>query len=168
MGFRSGATGSRGRALQSSDSENAYCHPGRRAGSWIPTLCLPAGIGVESPGYVLNSPHGVFVEIEGEKPALENFLFRLQQEKPAPSFIQSLEASYLDPVHFNGFEIRGSASSGMKSALILPDIATCPDCLSEILDPGNRRYRYPFTNCTHCGPRFTIIESSPTIARTRR
>lgn len=113
------------------------------------------------PGYVLNSPQGVFVEIEGEKPALENFLFRLQQEKPAPSFIQSLEASYLDPVHFNGFEIRGSASSGMKSALILPDIATCPDCLSEILDPGNRRYRYPFTNCTHCGPRFTIIESLP-------
>jgi len=113
------------------------------------------------PGYVLNSPEGVFIEVEGEKTELENFLFRLQQEKPSPSFIQSLEASYLDPVPFHRFEIRGSASSGAKSALILPDIATCPACLSEILDPSNRRYRYPFTNCTHCGPRFTIIESLP-------
>src|SRR5512139_2227970 len=84
------------------------------------------------PGWVLNSPQGVFVEVEGERPQLESFLFRLQEEKPSPSFIQSLEFSLLDPVHFNGFEIRSSEMAGAKSVLILPDIATCPECLSEI------------------------------------
>jgi hydrogenase maturation protein HypF len=113
------------------------------------------------PGWVLNSPQGVFIEVEGEKGDLEAFLFRLQNEKPAPSFIQSLEFSLLDPVCFSGFEIRSSEQAGPKSALILPDIATCAECLEEVLDPANRRYRYPFTNCTHCGPRFTIIESLP-------
>ena len=117
--------------------------------------------GMKLPGWVLNSPQGVFIEVEGEKQALESFLFRLQDEKPAPSFIQSLEFSLLDPVYFKGFEIRTSEKAGVKNTLILPDIATCPECLAEILDPGNRRYRYPFTNCTHCGPRFTIIESLP-------
>jgi hydrogenase maturation protein HypF len=116
---------------------------------------------LELPGYVLNSPQGVFIEAEGEPGVLESFLFRIQQEKPAPSFIQSLEFLYLDPVHYSRFEIRDSDSSGTKSALILPDIATCPDCLCEVFDPANRRYHYPFTNCTHCGPRFSIIESIP-------
>jgi hydrogenase maturation protein HypF len=112
-------------------------------------------------GWVLNSPEGVFIEIEGEKPILDDFLLRLQQEKPAPSFIQSLEYSLLDPVNFKTFEIRESESSGITSTLILPDIATCAECVSEIFDPGNRRYLYPFTNCTHCGPRFSIVESLP-------
>jgi hydrogenase maturation protein HypF len=113
------------------------------------------------PGWVLNSPEGVFIEVEGEKKDLDAFLFRLQEEKPALASIQSLEFSFLDPVHFGSFEIRDSELSGSLTALVLPDISTCPQCLSEILDPGNRRYRYPFTNCTHCGPRFTIIESLP-------
>ncbi len=113
------------------------------------------------PGWVLNSPEGVFIEVEGEKGDLDSFLLRLQEEKPAPSFIQSLEFSFLDPAHFQSFEIRSSRLNGTATALVLPDIATCTECLSEVLDPGNRRYRYPFTNCTHCGPRFTIIESLP-------
>ncbi|HTY61290.1 MAG TPA: carbamoyltransferase HypF [Acidobacteriota bacterium] len=113
------------------------------------------------PGWVLNSPQGVFIEVEGEKQDLDSFLFRLQNEKPAPSFIQSLEFSLLDPIHFGKFVIRESERAGAKSALILPDIATCPECLREIFDPENRRHRYPFTNCTHCGPRFSIIESLP-------
>jgi hydrogenase maturation protein HypF len=113
------------------------------------------------PGWVLNSPQGVFLEVEGEKRDLDSFLLRLQEEKPGPSFIQSLESSLLDPLHFTGFEIRSSETEGSKSALILPDIATCRECLAEVLNPDNRRYRYPFTNCTHCGPRFTIIESLP-------
>jgi hydrogenase maturation protein HypF len=103
----------------------------------------------------------VFLEVEGTATDLETFLLRLQNEKPVSSFIQSMEFSYLDPIHFTGFEIRSSIKEGMQSALILPDIATCSECLSEVLDPANRRYRYPFTNCTNCGPRFSIIESLP-------
>lgn len=112
-------------------------------------------------GWVLNSGEGVFIEVQGERGLLETFLLRLETEKPARSFIQSLEFSYLDPAVFDGFEIRRSSSDGARNALVMPDIATCPDCLADILDPTNRRYRYPFTNCTHCGPRFTIIESLP-------
>ncbi len=113
------------------------------------------------PGWVINSPQGVFIEVEGQTAELETFLLRIQSEKPSPAFIQSMEFSYLDPIHFTGFEIRSSSPDGIQSALILPDIATCDECLSEVLDPANRRYRYPFTNCTHCGPRFSILESLP-------
>jgi hydrogenase maturation protein HypF len=112
-------------------------------------------------GWVSNSPQGVCVEAEGEKETLNSFLLRIEKEKPPRSFIQSLEFSFLDPQGYSRFEIRESDQSGEPSALVLPDIATCPECLSEIFDPGNRRYRYPFTNCTNCGPRFSIIESLP-------
>ncbi len=112
-------------------------------------------------GWVNNSPQGVFIEVEGPRTALEQFLLRLETEKPPRSFIQSLETSWLDAVGFKDFEIRESETGGDKTALVLPDIATCPDCLREIFDPKNRRYRYPFTNCTNCGPRFSIIESLP-------
>jgi hydrogenase maturation protein HypF len=112
-------------------------------------------------GWVNNSPQGVFIEVEGPRAVLEKFRFRLEAEIPPRSFIQSLEAAWLDPVGYKNFEIRASETGGGKSALILPDIATCPDCLREIFDPANRRHRYPFTNCTHCGPRFSIIEALP-------
>jgi hydrogenase maturation protein HypF len=112
-------------------------------------------------GWVNNSAQGVFIEVEGPRAALETFLLRLESEKPPRSSIQSLEASWLDPVGYAAFEIRESEAGGAKTALVLPDIATCPDCLSEIFDPRNRRYGYPFTNCTNCGPRFSIIESLP-------
>jgi hydrogenase maturation protein HypF len=112
-------------------------------------------------GWVLNSPQGVFIEVEGEKSALETFLIRLQNEKPPRSFIQSLESRYLDPVGYAGFEIRPSDTGGKLTALVLPDISTCPECLAEILDRNERRFRYPFTNCTNCGPRFSIIQSLP-------
>ena len=113
------------------------------------------------PGWVLNSPRGVLIEVEGRQADLESFLIRLQAEKPKPSYIQSLEFSYLDPAGFKDFVIRDSDRRGVRSALVLPDIAACPECLMEVSDPDNRRYRYPFTNCTNCGPRFTIIESLP-------
>ncbi len=112
-------------------------------------------------GWVNNSSQGVFIEVEGDQPTLENFLGRLEAEKPPRAIIQSLRADYHDPVGFNTFEIRHSEDSGNKSVLVLPDIATCTDCLSEVVDPHNRRYRYPFTNCTNCGPRYTIIEALP-------
>ncbi|HUL51611.1 MAG TPA: Sua5/YciO/YrdC/YwlC family protein, partial [Candidatus Nitrosotalea sp.] len=112
-------------------------------------------------GWVNNSTQGVFIEVEGPRPALENFLLRLGTEKPPRSFIHSLEAAWQDPLGHKEFAIRKSRIDGSRTALVLPDIATCPDCLREIFDPKNRRYRYPFTNCTNCGPRFSIIESLP-------
>ena len=112
-------------------------------------------------GWVNNSPQGVFIEAEGPRAELEKFLLRLETEKPPRSFIQSLEASWLDSAGYTAFEIRPSETGGNKTALVLPDIATCPDCLREIFDPKNRRHFYPFTNCTNCGPRFSIIESLP-------
>ena len=112
-------------------------------------------------GWVGNSPQGVFLEVEGAQVTLERFLLRLESEKPPRSFIQSLEATWLDAAGHQKFEIRPSVVSGEKSALVLPDIATCPDCLRDIFDPANRRFGYPFTNCTHCGPRFSLIESLP-------
>ena len=120
---------------------------------------LATGSGLK--GWVNNSAQGVFIEVEGSPADLEAFLLRLEVDKPPRSSIQSLEASWLDPVGYVGFEIRQSETGGAITALVLPDIATCPDCLSEIFNPANRRYGYPFTNCTNCGPRFTIIEALP-------
>lgn len=111
-------------------------------------------------GWVLNSATGVLIEVEATEPVLLEFLRRLDVDKPSISFIQSIETSYLDPVGFETFEIRES-TQGEKTALVLPDIAACSDCMREIFDPADRRYQYPFTNCTNCGPRFTIIESLP-------
>jgi hydrogenase maturation protein HypF len=111
-------------------------------------------------GWVINNTQGVFIEAEGPPEELRTFLLRVEREKPEISFIQSFEHSYLDPVGYGRFEIRES-TGGTKTALILPDIATCSGCQREIFDPANRRYRYPFTNCTNCGPRFSIIEALP-------
>jgi hydrogenase maturation protein HypF len=112
-------------------------------------------------GWVNNSPAGVFVEAEGPQAKLAQFLERIESGRPPNSFVQSLESSWLDPVGYQEFLIRPSETGGAKTALVLPDIATCPSCVREILDPANRRYGYPFTNCTNCGPRFSIIESLP-------
>jgi hydrogenase maturation protein HypF len=111
-------------------------------------------------GWVSNSSHGVIIEVEGDEARLREFVDRLERERPPRAFVQSLETSFLDPLGYSTFEIRPSIE-GAKTALVLPDIATCPDCLREIFDPNDRRYRYPFTNCTNCGPRFTIIQSLP-------
>ena len=112
-------------------------------------------------GWVINSAQGVFIEIEGAPGRLSDFMRRLRAERPARAIVQSCEASHLDPCGYEEFEIRESSEEGGKSALILPDIATCADCLREVFDPADRRFRYPFTNCTNCGPRFSIIEALP-------
>ncbi|MDQ3199463.1 MAG: carbamoyltransferase HypF [Verrucomicrobiota bacterium] len=112
-------------------------------------------------GWVNNSSKGVFLEVEGEAAQLQKFLSRLTTEKPPRAVIQSCESVQLDAVGYESFEIRESEESGGKTALILPDLATCADCLREILDPQDRRFRYPFINCTNCGPRFSIIEALP-------
>src|SRR6516162_9008675 len=112
-------------------------------------------------GWVSSSAEGVFVELEGGREQVQRFVLRIESEKPPRSFIQSLETSWLDPAGYSRFEIRASESRGAKTALVLPDIAICEDCLREVFDPANRRYLYPFTNCTNCGPRFSIMTGLP-------
>lgn len=112
-------------------------------------------------GWILNSSQGVLIEAEGSPEAVRRFALRLKEEKPPHAIIQSFVSTILPPTDEKSFEIRESDEGGGKSALILPDLATCAACLAEMLDPSNRRYRYPFNNCTNCGPRFSIIEALP-------
>jgi hydrogenase maturation protein HypF len=112
-------------------------------------------------GWVINDTRGVFIEVEGPQAELNRFLERLPVEKPPRAIIHSLESAWLEPIGYEHFEIRHSDDQGAKTVLVLPDIATCADCLAEVLDPTDRRHHYPFTNCTNCGPRFTIIQALP-------
>ena len=112
-------------------------------------------------GWVRNIAQGVEIEVEGDRDAVQVFILRLQDEPPTLAVIQSLESVILDPAGYTDFAILASDATGPRRALVMPDIATCPVCLHELFDPKNRRYRYPFINCTHCGPRFSIIESLP-------
>lgn len=111
-------------------------------------------------GWVNNSSTGVFIEIEGNVDDLEQFLRRLAIEKPTQAQIQNQELNWLPVTDYTEFTIRPSVG-GEKTAITLPDLSTCSQCLEEIFDPTNRRYRYPFTNCTNCGPRYSIIEGLP-------
>jgi len=114
-------------------------------------------------GWVNNTVSGVFIEVEGSRETLETFQKRLLREKPAIAQINEIKTQWLSPVGYQAFEIRASPTTGTdpKSAVVLPDLATCSDCLAEIFNPRDRRYRYPFTNCTNCGPRYSIIQSVP-------
>lgn len=112
-------------------------------------------------GYVSNSGQGVLIEAEGAENQLGKFVARLEMGKPPLSVIQSLQCSFIPPRTDERFEIHSSEASHTKTAIIQPDLATCGDCLRELFDVTNRRYLYPFTNCTHCGPRFSIIEALP-------
>jgi hydrogenase maturation protein HypF len=112
-------------------------------------------------GWVLNHSGGVDLEVEGPGPALDAFVVDLKAKAPPLARIVGVEVQDLPPSGYTRFEIRHSVAVEGHYQLISPDIATCPDCLSELLDPADRRYRYPFTNCTNCGPRFTIIRDIP-------
>jgi hydrogenase maturation protein HypF len=115
-------------------------------------------------GWVCNTSEDVKIEVEGEPEAIEHFLRALREEAPPRASIEHIKTTRLPPAHqqkYEKFEIRHSVAEEGKYQLISPDIATCPDCLSDILSPDDRRYHYPFTNCTNCGPRFTIIEDIP-------
>ena len=112
-------------------------------------------------GWVCNTSEDVKIEIEGETEAIEQFKLELQTKAPPLAHIEGIAISYHPPIGYKSFEIRSSIAEEGKYQLISPDIATCQACLSELLDLNNRRYRYPFTNCTNCGPRFTIIEDIP-------
>ncbi|MDI6740219.1 MAG: carbamoyltransferase HypF, partial [Candidatus Edwardsbacteria bacterium] len=111
-------------------------------------------------GWALNSSAGVEIAAEGSDDAVRSFIEAIPREIPPQAVIDSLLFADAEPGHYPGFRIgESSADSGVTR--ISPDIALCADCLREINDPGDRRYRYPFINCTNCGPRFSIIERTP-------
>lgn len=113
-------------------------------------------------GWVRNSPAGASLEVEGEGSRARAFLTRLQTELPPPGEVLGLTVVAVEPRGEVGFTIRQSSdSASLSSALILPDLAPCSACLRELADPTDRRFGYPFLNCTACGPRFSIIEKLP-------
>jgi len=112
-------------------------------------------------GWVRNTSGGVLVEVEGPAAAIAQFARALEAEAPRLARVDSVESMDLEPSGEPGFQIVESRAVDGEHQPIAPDAATCPECLAEILDPGNRRHRYAFTNCTNCGPRFTIIADVP-------
>jgi hydrogenase maturation protein HypF len=112
-------------------------------------------------GWVLNDSSGLMAEVEGEEAAIVAFLEALGNEHPPLAWIQEREVTSLPPDGERDFRIRPSVAETGKFALISPDIATCGECLADCSDPGNRRHGYAFTNCTNCGPRYTIIRDIP-------
>jgi len=112
-------------------------------------------------GSVWNAPGGVRIDVEGEGEALRLFREKLESEAPPHSRIQSISGVSAPLAGARDFGI-GESENGLQSVgEVLPDLATCGECLAEIFDPGNRRFLYPFTNCTHCGPRYSIVQGLP-------
>jgi hydrogenase maturation protein HypF len=114
-------------------------------------------------GWIRNTSRGVSIEVEGTATQLQEFQTRLQTEKPIHARLDRVEVTWVTVLGDIDFTILDSdeSPSQPKSAPILPDLATCNACFADIFNPANRRYRYPFTNCTHCGPRFSIVKSLP-------
>jgi hydrogenase maturation protein HypF len=112
-------------------------------------------------GWVKNTSGAVEIEAEGNPEDLQAFLNELQRLAPPAARIEDINVSHSEPAGDAHFEILESEPRPDHYQLVSPDIATCPDCRREIFDPADRRYRYPFTNCTNCGPRFTIIQDIP-------
>ncbi len=112
-------------------------------------------------GWVRNTSEDVKIEVEGEGGDIERFLQGLREEAPPLAHIEGISTTTSTPAGYEKFEILESLAQEGKYQLVSPDIATCPECREEIFDPTDRRYRYPFTNCTNCGPRFTIIADIP-------
>ncbi len=112
-------------------------------------------------GFVLNDPRGVVVEVEGAPGEIQLFLERLPAEPPPLASIERMSVAEVPSTACAGFDILNSERGQPPSALVAPDTATCIACLAELFDPSDRRYRYPFINCTDCGPRFTIVRGIP-------
>ncbi len=112
-------------------------------------------------GYVLNSSAGVVAEVEGDPAALDAFLAGVRSEAPPLARIEEMLVSQVTPLGEHDFLIRESVAHEGDFVLVSPDVATCADCFRDFSDPANRRYCYAFTNCTNCGPRYTIIRDIP-------
>jgi hydrogenase maturation protein HypF len=112
-------------------------------------------------GFVLNDSNGVTIEVEGTIESLNGFERALRQDPPPLARINSIATEEIEPRNETTFTIVHSHAGTERNALISPDTATCEDCLHELFDPLDRRFRYPFINCTNCGPRFTIVQDVP-------
>jgi hydrogenase maturation protein HypF len=112
-------------------------------------------------GFIFNSSYGVTIEAEGDECAIVEFIKSLVNHAPPLARIEEITITDLDSTGANDFEIRESQATDHEFVLVSPDVATCDECLNDIRDPQNRRFAYPFTNCTNCGPRYTIIRDIP-------
>ncbi len=113
-------------------------------------------------GFIKNTSSGVELELEGEREALERFAAEIPEKAPSLALIEKMDVRYTAELkNFSGFEIRKSRAGNFRDTLVSPDICICEDCLRELRDKKDRRYGYPFINCTNCGPRFTIIKDLP-------
>ncbi len=119
-------------------------------------------------GFVQNQSGRVRIEVEGNPSSLERFVRELHEQAPPLARIDAITSQSEAPRGETKFRIEASDHDGDSPIFISPDVATCPDCLAELFDPSDRHYRYPFLNCTNCGPRLTIIEGAPTIGDARR
>ncbi|MEU7898103.1 carbamoyltransferase HypF [Nonomuraea sp. NPDC049152] len=120
---------------------------------------LATGLGLD--GLVGNDERGVFIEVEGAHASVEEFLEALRTSPPPLALVERISSGLVPATGQAGFVIASSATGGRRSVLVSPDVATCADCLREMGDPADRRYGYAFTNCTNCGPRFTIVHGVP-------
>ena len=111
-------------------------------------------------GFVANSPQGLTIEVEGDVFAIADFIEAIEARPPPNAIVAAVMPETIGTRGDIDFEIRESTVAGAAGAAVLPDLATCEECLAETLDPHDRRYGYPFTNCTHCGPRFSIIRAN--------
>ncbi len=112
-------------------------------------------------GWVNNNSEGVYIDVQGKEKVLEKFLHKLKNNSPVLSRIENIAVEEKDVTCFSDFVIKHSEKKNEKVTLISADIATCEECIEDITDPLNKRYGYAFTNCTSCGPRFSIIEATP-------
>ncbi|MFT8313039.1 MAG: carbamoyltransferase HypF [Clostridium sp.] len=112
-------------------------------------------------GWINNNSQGVHIDIEGEEEKLKNFIEKLKYKHPPLARIENIIVEERKAVNYNSFEIRESEINNKKITLISPDRAICDECIEDITNPSNKRYRYPFTSCTNCGPRFSIMKSIP-------
>ena len=124
---------------------------------FVHSIATRLGLG----GSVQNDSRGVMIEIEGKPHLLETFLYQMQREAPPLAVIERVASTTIAAIGQRDFRIVESTGKEGRSTLVSPDIATCDECVGEIFNPGNRRYRYPFNNCTNCGPRFTIVRDVP-------
>lgn len=113
-------------------------------------------------GWVLNAADGVYIHAEGESKLVDEFIMELSDNPPAASRVEEIDIKEVPLEDFDSFEIRFSDDDAVEeTTLVSPELATCEDCVRELFNPNDRRYRYPFINCTNCGPRFTIIDHLP-------